>query len=925
MLLYIESFSKNYSLEYKMDLTQTKLTKSEWASVEVPVSDTEEQVLRMIMEGFANPDIRKNNTTTLSAIMKIIVTDGMEFYLYKEYFESYIRGLCSDKQPALVNWFKTIGVIKPKPINKADQIRISNVKTMIESQRNVIFEYVLIDFCSGVLGKSPDTTTSAEREGSKKSRVSSDSKSSKDTGKAKHPSGFYLYSLVQFQQTSILSKVNKYVREFVEVVVRNAFPGPESQEMIREVFMHAGEYIEKNAHLIRHEDQTLYSHQKRLFQAIDTNPHIAKLILYMAPTGTGKTLSPIGLSQKYRVIFVCVARHVGLALAKSAISVDKKVAFAFGCETASDIRLHYYAAKEYKINKRSGGIGKVDNSVGDKVEIMICDVASYIVAMQYMMAFNEVTSIVTFWDEPTITMDDPANPLHELIHRNWCNNRIPKMVLSCATLPKLVELTQTQNDFKFRFVSVDEETEEVYTPEIITIDSYECKKSITLLNKEGKCVLPHLLFDNYRDILRCAEHCEANKTLLRYFDVREIVRFVSYLESIGQLQVLPETYFKNAYSITMNHLKQYYIKVLCSISSEHWTAIHTHLTSTLPVYFNPPVSTYQSSSIRKIQSVDSVKPAGPISGDPIKRATSVSTQPSSISIPATAAKNTIDGVLLTTKDAHTLTDGPTIFLAEDVDKIGRFYIQQSNIPDAVISNILSKIENNNTLLHRIEIVERQIADKSGESNAPTEKGKEKHKDKTEKDPELKRMMEQIDHMREQISSVSLSPIYVPNSKPHQDIWLPSGKSHVANAFMPNIGEADVREIMETSVDNQRKLLLILGIGVFAQGIDTKYAEVMKRLAYEQQLFMIIASSDYIYGTNYQFCHGFIGKDLTNMTQQKTIQAIGRIGRNNIQNEYTVRFRDDTILRQLFCKMEHNPEAIVMSRLFCSREDADDEA
>jgi hypothetical protein len=62
-----------------------------------------------------------------------------------------------------------------------------------------------------------------------------------------------------------------------------------------------------------------------------------------------------------------------------------------------------------------------------------------------------------------------------------------------------------------------------------------------------------------------------------------------------------------------------------------------------------------------------------------------------------------------------------------------------------------------------------------------------------------------------------------------------------------------------------------------------------------------------------------------MTQQKTIQAIGRIGRNNIQNEYTVRFRDDAILRQLFCKMEHNPEAVVMSRLFCSREDDDDEA
>ena len=870
-----------------MDLTQTKLSKAEWASVEVPVSDSEKQVLDMIMEGFCTPDIRKNTTSTLSATMKIEVKDGMEHYLYKEYFDAIIRGLCTEKHPELFKWYTSIRSIKHKSLNKADTIRVTNVKAMIESQRNTIFEYVLIDFCTGVLVKSAK------------------------------PSGFYLYTLVQFQQTTVFSKLNKYVREFVETVVRTASPGPESPEMIREVFMNAGNYIEKNALLIRHEDRTLYSHQKTLFRAIDTNPHIAKLILYMAPTGTGKTLSPIGLSQKYRVIFVCVARHVGLALAKSAISVGKKVAFAFGCETVSDIRLHYYAAKEYKINKRSGGIGKVDNSVGDKVEIMICDVASYIVAMRYMMAFNETASIITFWDEPTITMDKPDDPIHELIHRNWCENRIPKMVLSCATLPKLAELTKTLNDFKFRFASVDEETGEVYDAEILTIDSYECKKSITLLNKEGKCVLPHLLFDNYRDILRCAEHCESNKTLLRYFDVQEIVRFATYLESIGQLHILPETYFKNACGITMNHLKQYYIKVLCSISPEHWTAIHAHLTDTLPSYFNPP-----NTPMRKIKSVDSSKPSAtaPNAGQPIHRSTSVTSNRA----PPTAQPVGIDGVLLTTKDAHTLTDGPTIFLAEDVDKIGRFYIQQSNIPEAVITSILSKIETNNALLHQISIVEKQMDDKSGESKASSDKGKELRKDKTQKDPELNRLMGQIEQMREQISVVSLSHVYVPNSKPHQNIWLPSGKSHVANAFVPNIGDADVREIMETSVDNQRKLLLILGIGVFAQGIDTKYAEVMKRLAYEQRLFMIIASSDYIYGTNYQFCHGFIGKDLTNMTQQKTIQAIGRIGRNNIQNEYTVRFRDDAILRQLFCKMEHNPEAVVMSRLFCSSEEEEEE-
>jgi hypothetical protein len=94
-------------------------------------------------------------------------------------------------------------------------------------------------------------------------------------------------------------------------------------------------------------------------------------------------------------------------------------------------------------------------------------------------------------------------------------------------------------------------------------------------------------------------------------------------------------------------------------------------------------------------------------------------------------------------------------------------------------------------------------------------------------------------------------------------------------------------------------------------------EIMKQLADEQRLFIIIASTDYIYGTNYQFCHGFIGKDLTHMTQQKTLQAMGRIGRNHIQQDYTIRFRDDVMIESLLKKSTVNKEAMHMCQLFCS--------
>ena len=90
---------------------------------------------------------------------------------------------------------------------------------------------------------------------------------------------------------------------------------------------------------------------------------------------------------------------------------------------------------------------------------------------------------------------------------------------------------------------------------------------------------------------------------------------------------------------------------------------------------------------------------------------------------------------------------------------------------------------------------------------------------------------------------------------------------------------------------------------------------MKKLADKQKLYIIIASSDYIYGTNYQFCHGYLSKDLENMTQEKTIQAFGRIGRSNAQQDYSIRLRSNVFLNKLFKREEDSREVENMNRLF----------
>jgi hypothetical protein len=133
----------------------------------------------------------------------------------------------------------------------------------------------------------------------------------------------------------------------------------------------------------------------------------------------------------------------------------------------------------------------------------------------------------------------------------------------------------------------------------------------------------------------------------------------------------------------------------------------------------------------------------------------------------------------------------------------------------------------------------------------------------------------------------------------------------------DIQDSYVEKIMLLHIESHWKILLLMGIGAITDHKNAAYNEIMKELAQDQKLFLIIASSDYIYGTNYQFCHGYIGRDLHDMTQEKTIQAMGRVGRNSIQQDYTIRFRDDGLIQKLFLPSTNKLEADNMNRLFSS--------
>ena len=297
------------------------------------------------------------------------------------------------------------------------------------------------------------------------------------------------------------------------------------------------------------------------------------------------------------------------------------------------------------------------------------------------------------------------------------------------------------------------------------------------------------------------------------------------------------------------------------------------------------------------------------------------------------------GAYVTTKDSYTLTDGPTIFISNEIEKIAKFCIQQANIPAIVMDEIMKKIDYNNAINERLHLLESEVeiikeqADKKVKNevsgfhagvkvNSRNKSSKDSKKINRETDEEkeskgeIGKLTNEINSLRAMIKSATLNDTFVPNKKMHLDKW--AEELETKGAFTSNIDENIVSDIMALNgVENSWKVLLMMGIGVFINHENITYTEIMKRLADEQKLYMIIASSDYIYGTNYQFCHGYLSKDL-DLTQEKIVQAMGRIGRNNIQQTYTIRFRDDAQIFKLFTSETDKPEIINMNMLFNTR-------
>jgi hypothetical protein len=221
----------------------------------------------------------------------------------------------------------------------------------------------------------------------------------------------------------------------------------------------------------------------------------------------------------------------------------------------------------------------------------------------------------------------------------------------------------------------------------------------------------------------------------------------------------PVRHFEKLDDINMKTIKFYYIKLLQNLKRENWITICEYFKSTR----TPRILSNETIDPKgvKIIKTRSIGPGvslqnNKLSGLPLSRLASEQVMVNANEQSTNVTQQGTSGVYVTTKDAYTLTDGPTIFISNEVEKIGKFCLQQANIPTIIMDEIMKKIEYNNVLnekLNELESAVEFMKEKSDKSikNAGTKSKTSKDTKKYNRDldnevenkGEISRMMTEI--------------------------------------------------------------------------------------------------------------------------------------------------------------------------------------
>ena len=259
-------------------------------------------------------------------------------------------------------------------------------------------------------------------------------------------------------------------------------------------------------------------------------------------------------------------------------------------------------------------------------------------------------------------------------------------------------------------------------------------------------------------------------------DLHETTKFLNYLRSNSEALLRPaaptfETYFEDIGTINSNSIKEFYLDLFRFIKKDSWETIYNHFKDCQTKIFD-------------------------------------------------------SSVYLTTKDAHTITHGPCIYLANNVEKVAKFLYQQSNIPDHVVESINKTIASNAKINYDITRIEKAIEDMTAKENPDKDIDDDKYRDSTPR-----KLLGQVDALCTRLKAIHLPEDYIPNHKVHYKRYVNpeislidcSDVEGLKDSFKISITNMDVMNIMRiVNVENYWKTLALMGVGCFQSNPNINY-------------------------------------------------------------------------------------------------------
>jgi len=113
-----------------MDLNQEKLTKTEWESTEVPISQDEKEIMNLIMTGYFDINHIYNKKQSILNYLRLVPNENLMEHIFKEYYKSQIEKI------NLKYNFKYEGnldKVKFQRVNSTERVKLDNLSSKIKN------------------------------------------------------------------------------------------------------------------------------------------------------------------------------------------------------------------------------------------------------------------------------------------------------------------------------------------------------------------------------------------------------------------------------------------------------------------------------------------------------------------------------------------------------------------------------------------------------------------------------------------------------------------------------------------------------------------------------------------------------------------------------------------------------------------------